>query len=133
MRIVIFSRISFFQQQKMMIFLLLYQENNMGHDARKPVFGVSEQSDQPLCSLIRKYHIYTCYKLNIIFELVSIAEEARFSITLSETQKTGFVASRPICCDAIRKPLSEPAHEILALITKTSQSECGHYLMSRSI
>ena len=33
---------------------------------------------------------------NSIFELVSVAEQAGLNLTLSETSKTGFVATRPI-------------------------------------
>ena len=32
------------------------------------------------------------------FELVSVAEETDLKLALSETPKTGFVATRPICC-----------------------------------
>ena len=73
----------------------------MGLDARKPVFGVFEQqrhrsdcasaqADHRLC-----YSLYlTCFKQNSYF----LAEETGLSLALSETPKTGFVASRPMYC-----------------------------------
>ena len=39
-----------------------------------------------------------------IFELVSVAEQAGLNLTLLETQKTGFLASRPRVYSRIRKP-----------------------------
>ena len=84
-----------------------------GLDAIKSVFGVCEQqtrwpacasaqSDQPFCySLIgSKYHMIsrlasTTCKHSVLFSIrVSVAEETGLSPTLSETPKTGFVASR---------------------------------------
>ena len=74
----------------------------MGLDARKCVFGVCEQ--QSPRSLISAFVIHLLEsiiaKLDTseisIFKLVSVAEETELSLVLSETSKTGFVASRPI-------------------------------------
>ena len=77
----------------------------MGLDARKPVYsGVCQQqrcrqqSDQRLrYLLIKKYHISRLDTSEIsIFYLVSVAEQTGLNLILSETPKTGFVASRPI-------------------------------------
>ena len=69
----------------------------MGPVARKSVLGGlrttkvqtslrSAQSDQRLCySLTGKNYIHACY------------EETGLSLAFSETPKTGFVASRPLC------------------------------------
>ena len=82
----------------------------MGLDARKPVFrGVSNNkgTDQPAhpCSPISAFVIRflesTVYNLATskisIFQLVSVAEEIGLSLALSETPKTGFLATMPIC------------------------------------
>ena len=61
---------------------------------RKPVVGGLQptkaqtslriQTDQRLCFLIiRKYHIKACYKRNLFFKLVSVAEESGLSLALS--------------------------------------------------
>ena len=80
---------------------------------RKPVFRVCEkhrcrpacasaQSDQHLCySLIGKYNISTCIKQVFNFLASLCSWYTGLSITLSETLKTGFVASRPKCCQVI--------------------------------
>ena len=78
--------------------------SNMGLYASKPVFGVCEhrrrpacpssQSDQHLCcSLFGKYHILTCFeqKFNFLASLCSRVDW--FEPYLSETPKTGFLAS----------------------------------------
>ena len=50
------------------------------------------QSDQRLCfSLFDKYHIQACHKRNFNF----LAEQTGLSLALSDTPKTGFVATRP--------------------------------------
>ena len=75
------------------------------------------QSDQRLCySQIEYYHIKT---LNIIilklapseislFYLVSVAEKAGFGMILSETLKTGFVASMLIYIHVNADPIFKP-------------------------
>ena len=80
----------------------------MGLDARKPVFGVCEQQRRiPACAYAQTDQ-RLCYSLfgsiisklasgeNLIFLLVSVAEEIDLSLTLSKTPKIGFVASLPI-------------------------------------
>ena len=75
----------------------------MGLDAKKSVFGVSEQERRRpayLRSLISAFVI--CFLERIISKLatckvlyiwlVSVAEETGLSLSLSETQKTVFVA-----------------------------------------
>ena len=76
----------------------------MGLDARNPVFGGLRTTKGQtslistfVFSLIEKYHIKTCYELFSSFWLVSVAEQAGLNLTLSETPKTGFLTSRPIC------------------------------------
>ena len=72
-----------------------------------------------------RYHCYSLFwnisklaKGDIsIFCLVSVAEEADFSLVLSETQKTGFVESRPICDSKMSKP-NEPLKLHLTLCSK---------------
>ena len=77
---------------------------NLGHDTRKTVFGVCKQ------------HIHTVWSAPLLFPflesiisrlatigisnflLVCVAEETGLSHVFSKTQKTGFVASRPILC-----------------------------------
>ena len=54
----------------------------MGHDARKPVFGVCKQRHRSAC-------------ISQVFYLVSEVEETSLSIALSEIRKTGFVVLRP--------------------------------------
>ena len=56
------------------------------------------QTDQCICySLTGKCHISTCFKQNFNFLASnSVAEETGLSLALSETLKTGFVASRSI-------------------------------------
>ena len=81
----------------------------LGRNARKPVFRGGEQhrrrpacaytqSDLRLCySLFGKYHICKLASYEIsTFYLVSVAEETGLSLAMSETPKTGFVATRPI-------------------------------------
>ena len=79
-------------------------------DARKPVFGVCEEqrrtsacasakTDQRLCYLLfRKCRTYTCYRQNFNFlatcSLCSWGDWG-WSLALSETPKTGFVATWP--------------------------------------
>ena len=59
----------------------------------------SVQTDKHLChSRIGKYHIYTCHQGIFNYQLVSVAEETGLRLALSETLKTGFVATRLICC-----------------------------------
>ena len=57
----------------------------------------SAQSDQRLCFLQIEYMCSIAFKLapseTSIFYLVSVAEKAGFGMILSETLKTGFVAS----------------------------------------
>ena len=79
------------------------KKSNMGLSARKPLIGVCEQqrlipacesalTDQRLCyAPFEKYYIQ--YKL-ATRELVSVAEDKGLSLTLSETPKIDFVASR---------------------------------------
>ena len=80
----------------------------MGLDARKFVFGVCKQqrcrSACPSASLISTFaiwllesiiSIFTISKISI-FYLVSVAEQTGLNLTLSETPKIGFVASRSI-------------------------------------
>ena len=68
-----------------------------GDQQRRRPACASAQSDQSLnCSLIGKHHIKICYNQISLFYLVSVAEETCVSLVLSETLKTGFVASRPI-------------------------------------
>ena len=57
----------------------------------------SMQSDQCFCYFpFAKYHISTCTGEIWIFYLVSVAEKFGLKLTLSETQKTGFLATLPI-------------------------------------
>ena len=52
------------------------------------------QTDQPLSySLFGKYHMQT-WQISI-FKLVTVAEETGLKLALSETPKTGFLATRP--------------------------------------
>ena len=81
--------------------------NKMGLDARKPVFVVlrTTQVQTSLRGLISPFVIHvlesTIFKLATreisVFQLVSVAEETGFSLALSETPKSGFVAARPKC------------------------------------
>ena len=69
-------------------------------------FGNNKVVDQPAhpCSLISPFVICLLESIIsklatskiLIFQLVSVAEETGLSPTLSETPKTGFLASRPI-------------------------------------
>ena len=73
----------------------------MGLDTRKPVFGVCEQQRRRLINAfvigLPKSSIAKLASSDFsIFRLVSEAEENCLSLTLTETPKTGFVASRPI-------------------------------------
>ena len=80
----------------------------MGLEARKPVFSLckqqrcrpacaSKQSDQYLCNCLLESIISRLASSKFsVFLLVSVAEETGLSLTLPETQKTGFVKSRPI-------------------------------------
>ena len=84
------------------------QLTSYGLNARKPVFGVckqqrrrpacaSAQTDQHLCFRFLESSISKLYTGEIsIFQLVSVAEETGLNLTLSESPKTGFVATRPI-------------------------------------
>ena len=83
----------------------------MGLDARKPVFWVCEQQrHRPACTseqtelrLISAFIIRFLKTITsrlamskiVIFLLVSVAGQAGLSLALSETPKTGFVATRP--------------------------------------
>ena len=79
----------------------------MGLAARKRVFGGlrTTQAQTSLRSLISAFVICLLesilYKLATseisIFQVVSVAEQAGLGMTISETPKTGFLASRPIC------------------------------------
>ena len=63
---------------------------------RRPACA-SAQIDQGHCpSLIGKYHVSL---------LVSVAEEAGLKLALSETRKTGFLATRPILLANLRVPI----------------------------
>ena len=80
----------------------------MGLNAGKPVFGglgtTKAQTSLRIRSLISAFVIRflesTLSKLAtseiLIFLLVSVADNTGLSLTLSETQKTGFLATRPI-------------------------------------
>ena len=70
------------------------------------MFESNTSADQPAlpCSLISAFVIHLLVGIIsklatsdlLIFKLVSVAELACLSMTLLETPKTGFVASRPI-------------------------------------
>ena len=77
--------------------------NHVGLDARKPVFG-GQRTTQAQTSLHRSAPLlFTYWKVpykdlivgrNFFFlQLVSVAEQADLNLTLSETPKTGFLAS----------------------------------------
>ena len=56
----------------------------------------SAQHDQRLCYLgIGKYHIWTCYERNFNLIAISVVGQSGLNLTLSETRKTGLVASGP--------------------------------------
>ena len=72
------------------------------HEKTCPRRFANKDADQPahprslistFFSLIGKYHIQTCYKRNFNF----LAEQAGLNLTLSETPKTGFLATSPNC------------------------------------
>ena len=76
----------------------------MGLGATKPSclqgFANNKGTEQPahprrLISAFVIYHISTCFKRRFNFLQVSVAEETGLSLALSETLKTGFVATRP--------------------------------------
>ena len=83
----------------------------MGLDARKPDFGgkfaKNKDADQPahsrslISACVIRVLESTISKLATseisFFRLVSVAEQAGLNLTLSETPKTDFVATRPIC------------------------------------
>ena len=60
--------------------------------------ATKQTNDQRLCfSLFGNYHIQTSYKRNFNFLAgLSVAEETGLKLALSETPKTGFLATRPI-------------------------------------
>ena len=78
----------------------------MDLNARKPVFGVCEQQGRrPACASAqsdqrRVIHLLESILSKLatgelsIFKLVSVAKQTGLSLTLTETPKTGFVASR---------------------------------------
>ena len=82
----------------------------MGLVARKPAIWVCKKitgADQPVhpCSLISTFVNRFCLESIIsklatgeisIFQIVSVAEETFLKLALSETPKTGFLATRPI-------------------------------------
>ena len=81
----------------------------MSCNERKPVFGGLQNNkgaDQPVYpfSLISAFVIRLLENIIsrlatseiLIFKLVSVAEQAGLNLTLYETLKTGFLASRPI-------------------------------------
>ena len=67
----------------------------MGLDAGKPVFVNNKGADQPghPRSLISTF--VSRFSESIIFWLVSVVAETGLRLALSETLKTGFLASRP--------------------------------------
>ena len=77
---------------------------NMGLKARKPVFRGLRTTPAHPCSLISTFVIRflesTVHNLPTseisIFQLVSVADETGLSLALSETPKTGFLATWPI-------------------------------------
>ena len=77
----------------------------MGLDARKPVFGslqtTKARSDQPAHSGSLISAFVFRFLESIIFKPATSeisTEETGLNIALSETPKTGFVASQPILC-----------------------------------
>ena len=87
----------------------------MGFEARKPDFVEwnNKGADQPVHprSLIRAFAIHilkiimtllATHKI-LIYYLVFVAEQTGLSLTLSETQKKGFLRSRPIYEGSIKK------------------------------
>ena len=75
----------------------------LGRDARKPVFG-GLRTTHPrslISAFVLRFLERTISKLAtneiLIFQLVSVAEQAGLNVTLSETPKIGFLATRPVC------------------------------------
>ena len=75
----------------------------MGLDARKPVFGgFANNTDQPAhpCSLISAFVIRLLESISRLamseISSFSVAGQAGLNLTLSETLKTGFLASWPM-------------------------------------
>ena len=79
--------------------------NKMGLDARKPVFGVFRTTQKQTSLRISAFVIHVLESVISklatheisVFQLVSVAEETGFSLTLSETPKSGLVVVRPKC------------------------------------
>ena len=82
---------------------------NMGLVARKPVFcgwrTTKAHTSLHIRAVVIRFLESIISKLATgqisIFYLVSVAGQAGLNLTLSETPKTGFLASRPIFCNVM--------------------------------